>query len=133
MSIPAIESGQSGTAARTVDASVLATSLGSGTVEVFGTPAMIALMEEAAVAALASVLPAELTSVGIYLEVHHVAATPPGLRVQATATVRKVDGRTVTFDVSASDGVEEIGHGVHRRVIVDRDKFEQRAQAKAQT
>ena len=131
MNIPDIATGTSGKAARIVDPSNLASTLGSGTVDVLGTPAMIALMEQAAVAALADLLTEELTSVGIYLEIRHLAATPPGMEVQATATVKEVDGRVVTFDVSASDSVETIGSGLHRRMIVDLAKFQQRASEKA--
>ncbi len=130
MHIPDITVGASGKATRRVDPSNLASALGSGTVDVLGTPVMIALMEQAAVAALADVLPSELTSVGIYLEIQHLAATPPGMEVQATATVKEVDGRVVTFDVSASDNVETIGSGIHRRVIVDLAIFQQRASEK---
>ena len=130
MNIPPIATGTTGTATKTVAEADLATALGSGNVDVFGTPAMIALMEEAAVAALAGILPAGLTSVGIYLEVHHLAATPPGMHVQAVATVTEVDGRIVSFDISASDAAEQIGRGVHRRVIVEHDRFQQRTAAK---
>lgn len=130
MNIPDIAAGLTGTSQTVVDESNLATALGSGTVAVFGTPAMVALMEEAAVSALSSVLPADLTSVGIYLEIHHLAATPPGIAVQATAIVKEVDGRVVTFELNASDGAEPIGRGIHRRVIVDQARFLQRAQEK---
>lgn len=133
MNIPRIEPGLQGSATRLVSAADLATALGSGTVEVFGTPAMIALMEAAAVEALANVLPPELTSVGMQLQIDHVAATPSGARVTATATVSEVDGRRITFEVHAADEVETIGHGRHRRVIVEREKFQQRAQAKSGT
>ncbi len=89
MNLPSIKPGLTGTAEKTVSAADLATAHRSGTVDVFATPAMIALMEEAAVAALADVLPAELTSVGISLDIRHLAATPPGMPVQATATVTR--------------------------------------------
>ena len=126
MNIPSIDVGLTGESQRVVDEATLASAWGSGTVEVFSTPAMVALMEEAAVAALAKVMPAGLTSVGIYLEVHHLAATPPGLDVRARATVTLVEGRTVTLEVEASDSQETIGRGLHRRVIVDKARFMQR-------
>ncbi len=91
---------------------------------------MIALMEQAAVTALTDILPDDLTSVGIRLDVQHLAATPLGMGVSATAVVTAVDGRIVTFTVSASDDVEEIGLGTHQRAIVDAAKFQQRADDK---
>lgn len=104
--------------------------LGSGRVEVFATPMMIALMEQAAVNAVASTLPPGQETVGTRLEVRHLAATPLGMRVTARAELVKVDGRTLTFAVSAADEKEPIGEGVHERVIVDRTRFEARAAAK---
>jgi fluoroacetyl-CoA thioesterase len=133
MRIPAIEPGLSGTSLGAVAAKDLATAHGSGTVDVFATPAMVALMEEAAVAALSDVLPSDLTTVGIHLDVRHVAATPLGMAVQATATVTEVDGRIVTFEVSANDAEEQIGHGTHRRAIVNSASFQSRADAKSPT
>lgn len=130
MDLPDLKPGLTGTASRTVSAADTAFALGSGDAPVFGTPALIALMEEAAVAALAAALPPDMTSVGVYLEVHHLAATPPGLTVTAQATVTTVDERTVSFELAASDSAEPIGRGVHRRVIVNRARFQQRAEAK---
>ena len=126
-----IETGRSGTSSRMVGQADLATSMGSGTVDVFATPAMIALMEQAAVNALASALPNGQTSVGIYLEVHHLAATPLQMKVSATATVVEVEGRVITFEVSATDGLETIGRGVHRRIVVDSARFVDRVTAKS--
>lgn len=130
MDIPNIQTGLTGTARRRVRATDLAPALGSGTVDVFGTPALVALMEEAAVNALADALPSHLTSVGVYLEIRHLAATPAGMGVQASATVTSVEGRTITFDVQASDNAEPIGRGTHKRVIVDSAKFQRDAEAK---
>ena len=130
MDLPDLKPGLTGVARRTVTLGDTAEALGSGDVPVFGTPALIALMEQAAVAALAGALPADMTSVGIFLKVHHMAATPPGMAVSAQATVTTVDGRTVTFEVTATDTVEQIGQGVHRRILVDRARFRQRAESK---
>ena len=130
MDLPDLKPGLTGTTHRTVSAADTAETLGSGDVAVFGTPALIAMLEEAAVAALAGVLPAELTSVGVYLEVHHLAATPPGMAVSAQATITTVDERSVTFEVTAADAVEPIGRGIHRRVLVNRARFQQRAESK---
>lgn len=125
-----LKPGLRGTASRTVSPADTAIALGSGDVPVLGTPALVALMEQAAVAALAAALPPDMTSVGVYLEVHHLAATPPGMAITAQATVVSVDERTVSFELAASDAVEQIGRGVHRRVIVNRDRFQLRAAAK---
>ena len=130
MDLPDLKPGLTGVARRTVTPADTAETLRSGDVPVFGTPALIAMMEQAAVAALAGALPADMTSVGVFLEVHHLAATPPGMAVNAQATVTTVDGRTVTFEVMASDAVEQIGRGVHRRALVDRARFRQRAGSK---
>ncbi len=119
MDLPDLKPGLTGLARRIVSPADTAEALGSGDVPVFGTPALIALMEQAAVAALTGALPADMTSVGVFLEVHHLAATPPGMAVNAQATVTTVDGRTVTFEVMASDAVEQIGRGVHRRALVN--------------
>ena len=125
-----VETGRTGTASRIVSEADLAPVLGSGTVAVYATPAMVALMEAAAVDALADVLPEGLTSVGIYMEVHHLAATPPQMKVKAQATVTEVDGRVITFEVSASDSLELIGRGIHRRAVVDSARFLERVGAK---
>lgn len=130
MSNLSIPVGTTGTAQRLVDQTNLASSLGSGTVDVYATPAMIALMEQAAVHALADFLPAESTSVGIHLDVEHLAATPRGMQVTASATVTAVDGRIITFDLSASDELEEIGRGTHRRALVNAEKFQMRTDSK---
>lgn len=104
--------------------------VGSGTVDVLGTPVVVALMERAAVDALAGALPADKTSVGTQIQVQHIAPTPPGLRVTAEATLVHVDGRRLRFDITVSDEVEIIAQATHTRVIVDLDRFLQRALAK---
>ncbi len=130
MDLPDLKPGLTGAARRTVATADTAAALGSGDLPVFGTPALIALLEQAAVDALSGVLPAELTSVGVYLEVHHIAATPPGMAVQAQAIVTTVDERSITFQVTAEDAVEAIARGVHRRVLVNRARFQARAEGK---
>lgn len=107
-----------------------AVSVGSGTVRVYATPALIALMERASVNALAKCLRAEQTSVGIAVNVQHLAATPVGLRVEARAEVTAIDGRRVTFRVEAWDAREKIGEGTHTRVIVDTARFIERVEQK---
>lgn len=109
-----------------------ALAVGSGDVEVFATPMMLALMEGAAASGLAQHLPPEQTSVGGQISSSHVAATPVGMTVTATAQVTGIEKNRVTFAVSASDEAGLIGEGEHLRFIVERQKFLARAQAKLQ-
>ncbi|MCS7261702.1 MAG: thioesterase family protein [Anaerolineae bacterium] len=118
-----ITPGITGTIEYLVDENSTARSLVSGTVEVLGTPALIRLMEAAAVQALEGRLPPGSTTVGAYIAVHHTAPTPVGMRVRVTATVSAVEGRRITFDLVAHDEVEPIGHGTHQRVLVDMERF----------
>ncbi len=122
--------GLAGQASVTVSADLTAAALGSGNVSAFSTPALIALMEGAAVAALEGRLPAEQTSVGTRLDVRHLAATPVGMTVRAAATLTDVDGRRLVFAVEAHDDVEQVGAGTHERFVVDRARFEARVAAK---
>lgn len=125
-----IQPGLVGHARLEVGEAQLATAVGSGNVTVLATPVMVALMEAAAVDAVDKLLPDGFTSLGAQLDITHSSPTPPGLTVTAAATVKSVDGRKVVFDVSAHDGVEEVGGGTHVRVIVDRPRFEARLAAK---
>ena len=108
-----------------------ATRHGSGLVAVLATPALVALMERAAVAALMGHLPPGQTSVGGRIDVHHLAPTPVGMRVRACAELLRVHGRRLVFDVQAWDEVERIGQATHERLLVDQTDFVLRAQAKA--
>ena len=125
-----IEIGLAAERSETVVESLLATRLGSGSVEVYATPAMVALMESASVAAIEPLLPEGQSSVGIALDIRHLAATPPGQQVRARAEVIGVDGRKVTFQVQAWDEQERIGEGTHTRFVIDVARFMQRVQAK---
>jgi len=104
--------------------------IGSGAIHVLATPVMINVIEAAALAAVERLLPAGHQSLGTVLNVRHIAATPVGMRVTATATVQKVDGRTVYFTVEARDERELIGDGTHERVVVNVEKFDQRVKRK---
>ena len=95
------------------------------------TPVMINLIEAAALAAVEQSLPEEHQSLGTHLDITHVAATPVGMRVKATAEVVRVEGRTVYFKVRAEDERELIGEGTHERVVVNLDRFDKRVQDKA--
>ena len=118
------------TALKKVGRSQLAVEVGSGSVAVFATPMMIALMEQAASACLAEFLDEGETSVGTYISTDHISATPEGMTVSAKAEIVKVDGNCVSFLVEACDQAGVIGRGTHRRVVVAQEKFEQRAQEK---
>lgn len=123
--------GLSGTANMLVTDERLATRVGSGNVPVFASPMLIAVIEAAAVDCLDSYLPADHQSLGVHLDVAHTSPTPLGLTVTATATIKAIDGRKITFDVSATDGVDRIGTGVHTRIIVDTARFMARIAAKS--
>lgn len=122
--------GLTGEATTSVSEELTATHLGSGGIDVYATPAMIALMEKAAVAAIDHLLPKGQASVGTALNVKHLAATPLGEAVRAEATVVAVDGRRVEFRVQAWDAHELIGEGEHTRFVIDIGRFEQRLQEK---
>ncbi len=108
-----------------------AQAVGSGLAPVFGTPSLIALLEAAAVAAVRDLLPPEQTSVGVHLDVRHLAATPVGMCVRAEATLTAVEGRKLTFAVVAHDEVEQVAEGSHQRVVVDTQRFMQKAATKS--
>ncbi len=93
---------------------------------VYGTPMMILLMEMAAGSAIASSLPSGFVSVGMMVNVRHLAATPIGRTVRALARVVKIEPTSVLFEVEAWDGERKIGDGTHRRGIVNVEKFEKR-------
>lgn len=122
--------GLTGEAIVTVGAELTARHMGSGAVGVFATPEMVRLMERAAVNALAPRLAAGQQSVGTLVNVRHLAATPLGATVTARAELIAVDGRRLTFRVSASDGIDTIGEGLHERALIDLARFEQKAEAK---
>jgi len=103
---------------------------GSGLVPVFGTPALVGLMEGAAVQALAAHLPPGQTSVGGRIDLRHLAPTPVGMHVHARAELLEVEGRRLVFRVEAWDEVEKIGEAAHERFIVDEERFAAKARAK---
>ncbi|MCI8407471.1 MAG: thioesterase family protein [Oscillospiraceae bacterium] len=109
----------------------LACQVGSGNVSVYATPMMLALMEGAAAELLASFLEGDETSVGSRIESTHLAPTPAGMKVTASAEILSVQGRQVRFRISASDESGLIGEGSHDRVVVLKSRFEEKAQAKA--
>jgi predicted thioesterase len=126
-----LPTGLSGTAELVVGEQHTAPRIGSGRIRVLATPVMINLIEAAALAAVEQSLPEEHQSLGTHLDVTHIAATPVGMRVRATAEVVKVVGRTIHFKVRAEDERELIGEGLHERVVVNLERFDKRVQEKA--
>jgi fluoroacetyl-CoA thioesterase len=100
-----------------------ARSIGSGDVDVLATPRIVALCEEAAVAAIASSLDAGQTSVGTRVVLDHVAPTVVGRSARATARLEHVDGKTLSFAIEVSDDAGVVARGTHTRVVVDRERF----------
>lgn len=123
-----IETGAKGRAETAVTQENTAAAVGSGLAPVFATPCMVALMENAAVNALAPYLAENEGSVGTRLDISHDAATPVGMRVWAEAEVTEVDRRRIVFSVAAYDEAGKIGGGVHERFIIDPEKFLAKAQ-----
>lgn len=122
--------GLSGRAELVVGDEHTAPRIGSGKVHVLATPVMINVIEAAALAAIEHLLPPGYQSLGTRLDVRHIAATPVGMKVTATAVVTKVESRTVTFRIEAKDEKDLIGDGTHERVIVNVEKFAARVQKK---
>jgi fluoroacetyl-CoA thioesterase len=104
--------------------------VGSGRVGVLATPVMINVMEAAALAAVEHLLPSGHQSLGIHLDIRHFAATPVGMRIEASCELIGVDGRMLLFRVEAHDEKEPIGGGLHKRVVVNVARFDQRVQRK---
>jgi predicted thioesterase len=117
------EPGLRASVAETVTEDLTAERVGSGDVAVYATPMVLALVERAAVAALEGALEPGQTSVGARVELDHLAPTPPGVRVEATATLEEVDGHRLRFSVSVLDPAGEVARGTHVRAIVDRGPF----------
>lgn len=122
-----ITAGLSHSESTTVDQNNVASAVGSGLVEVFATPMMVALLEKAAAACIAPCLEDGQASVGTHINVSHSGATPIGMAVTATATVTLVDRRRVEFEVVVRDEAGEVGRGTHTRFVIDRDRFLQKA------
>ncbi len=126
-----VRPGLIGEAEMVVTEVVSAAHLGSGSVSVFATPALIILMEQATVAAVDPYLPPGQVSVGVSVDIAHLAATPLGMKVKAWAEVIDMDERRLTLQVEAYDEVEKIGEGLVHRVIVDRERFIEHVARKA--
>ena len=115
--------GVSGRADMEVSFDRTAASVGSGALRVFGTPWMIAMMENAACNALAPYYEEGQSSVGTRLDISHDAATPEGMKVWAEAEITEIDRRRIVFKVTAFDEAGQIGTGTHERFLIDTDRF----------
>lgn len=118
-----LEKGLSATSRTTVTAASTAAAMGSGDLPVFATPALVALMENAAMTAVAAELPEGATTVGAEMNTTHIKPSGLGAEITASAVVTEVDGRKIVFTVGARDGEGPIGEGTHVRFIVDRERF----------
>ena len=107
-----------------------AAAMGSGSLQVYGTPMMIVLMEETCFNCAQAQLEEGSTTVGISVNIKHLAATPVGMKVTCESELIKVEGRALTFHVKAFDESGLIGEGEHERFIVMRDKFQEKTDAK---
>ena len=114
----------------TVTKELTAISLGSGDLEVYATPAMIALMEETASESVKPKLEVGQGSVGTYIAIKHLAATPIGMRVRCESELVEVDGRRLVFNITAYDEKDKIGEGTHERFIISNDKFQSKVNSK---
>ena len=130
MELGALKPGMTGRAELLVGEEHTAPRVGSGKVHVLATPVMINLIEAASLAAVEHLLPEGYQSLGTLLNVRHIAATPVGMRLRATAVVLGVEGRNIRFRVEAHDEKELVGDGSHERVVVNVAKFDQRVQKK---
>ena len=118
-----LEVGLTGTFQEVVLPEKTAAHIQSGSVNVYATPMMIALMEKAACNALENVLTPEETTVGTSVDIKHLAPTPINMKVKATAKLKCIDNRRLTFEIVVEDEVEKIGEGLHERVVVNKEKF----------
>ena len=122
--------GMKGQAENLVEREDTALEVGSGSLLVYATPCMVALMEGAACDAISAALPEDKTSVGTELNISHIAATPVGMDVRAEAEVIAVEGSAITFQVTAYDESGKIGEGTHKRAVISVQKFLDRTYAK---
>ena len=122
--------GMKGEVSSFVEREDTAKEVGSGSLLVYATPCMVALMEGAACEAIEEAMDDTKTTVGTALNIEHISATPVGMDVRAEATVTAVEGKVITFEIRAYDEAGEIGRGTHTRVIVPTQKFLDKAYSK---
>lgn len=125
-----LETGIKGTKTVTVNESNTAKTMGSGTLDVFATPALVALMEETCWRSVADRLDEGCGTVGTLLEIKHTAPTPVGMEVSCESVLTEVDGRRLVFEVTARDAKGVVGEGRHERFVIQNGKFQAKADAK---
>ena len=125
-----LETGRKGKGTVTVNESNTAKTMGSGTLDVFATPALIALMEETCWRSVADELEDGCGTVGTLLEIRHTAPTPVGMEVTCESTLTEVDGRRLIFELVARDAKGVVGEGRHERFIIQNEKFQKKANEK---
>lgn len=122
--------GMKGEVSTLVEREDTAAEVGSGSLLVYATPCMVALMEGAACEAIAECMDDDKSTVGIELNISHLSATPVGLEVRAEAEVTAVEGKVITFSVTAYDEAGKIGEGTHKRCIISSQRFLDKTYAK---
>ena len=127
-----IEVGIKGRKEYVVTKELTAAAVGSGLLEVYGTPYMVALMEETCHTSIGEFLEEGQGTVGISIEIKHTAATPVGMKVWCESELVEVDGKRMVFNVKTFDEAGPIGEGVHQRFIIDNEKFLAKTNAKSQ-
>lgn len=125
-----ISTGISGTAEITVSENELAVNIGSGSLKVFATPCMTALMEKSTCECLSSYMEDDETTVGTELNIKHISATPMGMKVTAESVLTEINGREFVFSVKAYDESGIIGEGTHKRFLVNGEKFTNKTYSK---
>ncbi len=125
-----IEVGMKGEQTFLVEERFTAGHVGSGSLRVLATPSMIGFMERVATGLIQQRLPPGISSVGVHVDVRHLAATPVGVEVRVACEVTGVEGRRVDFKVEAWDEVELIGQGAHQRYVIDVERFLKRLENK---
>ena len=128
-----LAAGLKGTAETKVEEANTAQRVGSGSVDVFATPMLVALVESAAIHALEGKLPPGHTTVGTHIDLRHLAATPRGMTVRGEAELLEVKGQRLSFRVEAFDDVEKVAAGTHQRYVLEKEAFLARAKAKAES
>lgn len=125
-----LEAGIRGEALEIATKERMASTMGSGSLDVYATPAMVALMEKAAYTSVASALEQGQGTVGTRMDVAHISASPMGIQIRATSELLEVDGRKLTFRVEAFDEAGKIGEGIHQRFIIEEERFLQKTNVK---
>ena len=127
-----LELGLTGEVSQEVTEQDTAARWGSGLVDAYATPALVALAERASVSAIKNCLSGDQTSVGVEVNIKHLAATPIGMTVRARAELIGTDGKRLKFKIEAWDAREKVGEGTHVRAVIDRLRFLQRLSSKSQ-